>query len=85
MICLSFASAFAQPTQNAGREDERQDVREQRRIELRNALQGGRRSEARDPKPDAPAAGGRHLSARERAEMRQQLRQQPVADQRPAR
>lgn len=82
MICLGVASAFAQPMQSGAPEKERQNAREQRRVELRNALLLSRTNKTRDAGPEAPAAGGRHLSAGERAEMRQQLRQQEAADQR---
>ncbi len=82
MICLSVASAFAQPMQSGAPEQERQNAREQRRTELRNALLVTRTNKVRDASLEAPATGGRHLSARELAEMRQQLRQQEAADQR---
>ncbi len=82
MICLSVASAFAQPMQTGASAQERQDAREQRRIELRNALQVSRTNKVRDASRETPATGGRHLSAHELAEMRQQLRQQEAADQR---
>ncbi len=82
MICLSVASAFAQPMQNGASAQERQDAREQRRIELRNALLVSRTNKVPDASLEVPATTGRHLSARELAEMRQQLRQQEAADQR---
>ena len=75
-IWLSTAGAFAQPVQNAGPGAERQAAREQRRSDLRTALQPKRRADVHTTKAyDAPPAA-RHLSARELAEMRQQLRQQ---------
>jgi hypothetical protein len=75
-VWLSTASAFAQPAQHSGLAAERQAAREQRRAELRTALQPNRQSDGQTTKAyDAPPAA-RHLSARELAEMRQQLRQQ---------
>jgi hypothetical protein len=75
-IWLCTAGAFAQPAQSSGPGAERQAAREQRRADLRTALQPNRHSDVQVTKVyDAPPAA-RHLSARELAEMRQQLRQQ---------
>jgi hypothetical protein len=80
-IWLCAVSAFAQPMQTAGPGAERQVSREQRRAELRTALQANRQAQAQSTKTyDMPPAG-RHLTPRELAEMRQQLRQQPTGGQ----
>lgn len=77
-LFLCAAGAIAQPSQNAGPGADRQAARDQRRAELRIAVQASRQIEAEAPAPRVyePLATSRHLSPRERAEMRQQLRQQ---------
>ena len=81
-IWLSTAGALAQPVPSVGPGNElREAAREQRRADLRTALQSHRQADPRTAKSsDAPSAG-RHLSARELAEMRQQLRQQQAEGQ----
>jgi TolA-binding protein len=75
-IWLFTACAFAQPAQNAGPGAEREAAREQRRADLRTALKTNRPSDVETTRAyDAPPPA-RHLTARELAEMRQQLRQQ---------
>lgn len=71
LISLFAVGSWAQP---AVRYD---TAPEQRRAELRSALKapGGREARASDQTPtNVPA--NRHLSAQERADLRQQLRQQ---------
>ena len=75
-IWLCAATAIAQPLQNFGPGDDRQAAREQRRAELRTALQANRQVEAPTIRVYEPPPADRHLSPRELAEMRQQLRQQ---------
>ena len=79
---LCAAGAFAQPLQNAAPGADRQAAREQRRAELRIALQANRQVEVQNTRSFAPPPAGRHLSPRELAEMRQQLRQQQAENQR---
>ena len=79
---LCAAGAFAQPLQHAGSGADRQAEREQRRAELRTALQAKRQAEAPTSRAYGPPTAGRHLSPRELAEMRQQLRQQQAESQR---
>ena len=62
---------------------ERQAEREQRRAELRNALQPNRQLDAQRVSGNAPVPSGRQLSALELAEMRQQLRQPQTQSRRP--
>ncbi len=84
LIWFCAASAVAQPTQTASGL-ERQDMREQRRAELRTALQANRaanrQSELRGGADQATPAV-RHLSPGERFEMRQQLRQDQAENSR---
>ena len=81
-LWLCAAGAFAQPLQNAVSGADRQAEREQRRVELRIALQAKRQVEATSSRAYGTAPAGRHLSPRELAEMRQQLRQQQAESQR---
>ena len=84
-FCLSV-SAFAQPVHNTGSiaeigvpaeiEAARQAARDQRRTELRIALQSYGASDAQAAKTYDTRFVNYHLSPRELAEMRQQLRQQ---------
>ena len=83
-FCLS-ASAFAQPVQNTGSIAEyglaadvqaARQARDQRRAELRIALQSYRASDLQTAKTYDTRPATYHLSSRELAEMRQQLRQQ---------
>ena len=73
--------ALAQPMGQGGLAAEQQMEREQRRAELRSVLKPARSGEA---VAQAAVAGvaGKHLSQREHAEMREQLRQQ-VENRRP--
>lgn len=61
----------------------REEGHQQRRAELRIALQPGRQVEPLRS-TDAPLPLGKHLSARERAEMREQLRLLQMEVRRPA-
>ena len=81
-ILLCASGAFAQPAQNAEPGADRQAAREQRRAELRTALQAPRQVETQPPGSFEPLPASRHLSPRELAEMRQQLRQQQAEGQR---
>lgn len=84
-VCLSV-SAFAQPVHNAGSIAEigipaelqaaRQAARDLRRIELRLALQSYGASDVQVAKTYDARLVNYHLSPKELAEMRQQLRQQ---------
>ena len=77
-VWLSTAGAFAQPvpSPSPGAGAERQAARAQRRADLRTALQPNRQPDVQSAWTyDVPPAA-RHLSARELAEMRQQLRRQ---------
>lgn len=79
-VWLCSAGAFAQSGQNSGPAAEREAAREQRRADLRTALQPNRQPEVQPTRVYDAHPATRHLSARERAEMRQQLRrQQPEA------
>lgn len=76
LISLVAVGAWAQPAPN--RETvASQSAPEQRRAELRSALKapGGREAQDKDPTLEK-AALSRHLSTQERADLRQQLRQQ---------
>lgn len=76
MVCVASIGAWAQPL--GGREKvPAAPAHEQRRAELRSALKApnAREAQAKNPPPkNAPA--NRHLSAQERADLRQQLRLQ---------
>jgi hypothetical protein len=71
LLSVLAPAAWAQPwvSRNGG---ERQSAPEQRRAELRLVLQAPRK----EPEPEATAPGNRRLSEQERADLRQQLRQQ---------
>ena len=84
-IGLGATSVYAQPLHGGEPDADRLSGREQRRIELRTALQASRQVDTPSPRPveaqpvqksvDAvPPA--RHLSPHELAEMREQLRRQ---------
>jgi hypothetical protein len=77
-LCLGSAGAFAQPASAQG--VERDGEREHRRAELRTALQVKRSPPVSEA--SAHEAPARQLSPSERAEMRQQLRQQQAQSQR---
>lgn len=81
ILCLCATVACAQPARGNDPTGELLIVREQRRSELRDALQ---RSRTVEPRTAAGAATsvGRHLSPRELAEMREQLRRQQTESQR---
>ena len=80
IIWLGTGCAFAQPAQSVGPGFDRQAAREQRRVDLRNALHASRLPDASASKADEAAPAARHLSLRELAEMREQLRQQQAAN-----
>lgn len=80
--CLSVLIACLVPVAGWAQDGLAQEVqataasqREQRRAELRTALQGHRQVVVGDP-AEAAVSPTRHLSVQERAEMRRQLRQQ---------
>lgn len=79
---LLAQAAMAQPGPGAGHGPDRQAARDQLRGDLRGAAQATRpRSGATiqavaTPEQEPPIVVGYHLSPRERAEMRQQLRQE---------
>lgn len=75
MIWTIGAGVCAQSGSAPGQGRERETTREQRRAELRTALQAGRNADQQVPVEDAVSTG-RHLTPQERAEMRQQLRRQ---------
>ena len=83
LMLLGAASALAQ---GAGSSNERQAAREQRRTELRSALLARRQSEqppeSQGARVEQRALQARHLTPEERAEMRQQLRQQQIENRR---
>ena len=63
---------------------ERQAEREQRRLELRRALRPEQRADVQNVAVTVAVPAGRHLSPRERAEMREQLRLQQNGNRRSA-
>ena len=79
---LLAQAAMAQAAPGGGQGPDRQVAREQLRGDLRGAAQAtrphvGPSTQAPTvPQQEPPAVPGRHLSPRERAEMRQQLRQE---------
>ena len=83
LILFGAAGALAQ---GAGGSNERQAAREQRRTELRSALQARRQSEkppeSQGARVEPRTQQVRHLTPEERAEMRQQLRQQQIENRR---
>ncbi len=76
LVCFWTASAIAQPAQNVEFGGERQAAREQRRVDLRNALRAGQQVDTPPQESAESVPVGRHLSVQERTEMRRQLRQQ---------
>ena len=80
-MCICAGGAIAQPGQNGGPGSDRQAAREQRRAELRTALLANRQLDAQNAGGFETVPTGRHLSPRELAEMRQQLRQQQAQSQ----
>ena len=74
LLFYCFA-ALAQPVSQSGLAAERQIEREQLRAELRMVLKPVRPGDAATG-AGASAAVGKHLSPREHAELREQLRQQ---------
>ncbi len=72
--CSASALAWAQPVPLATLEPAKSTTREQRRTELRTILQAHRQREPTSAAVDATAVE-RHLTEQERAEIRQQLRQ----------
>jgi hypothetical protein len=74
-ICSTGAGAWAQASSLATLEAADNAAREQRRSELRTVLQAQRQWEPTAAAAAEPAPVERHLSVRERAEIRQQLRQ----------
>jgi len=82
LVFTACANVLAQAKPLTGPVGESESAREQRRVELRSALHG-HRDPAR-PVPEETAPVSRHLTAQQRAEMRQQLRQyQPDKSARP--
>jgi len=77
-IWFCASGAFAQPAQISGPAAESQTARAQRRADLRTALQPNREPDVRPTRVHDARPVGRHLSAPERAEMRQQLRQRQL-------
>ena len=79
---LSAQAGVAQPGQVAGQGPDRQAARDQLRGDLRGAAQatrplsGATMQAVATLEREPPVVVGRHLSPRERAEMRQQLRQE---------
>lgn len=72
-VFAACTNVLAQAKPLTGIPVERESAREQRRVELRSALQARRNPESSVLDDEAPV--GRHLTAQQRAEMRQQLRQ----------
>ena len=83
-LWLAASCVLAQPARDAGPRDDRQAAREQLRGELRGAALVARpRGESQlqpvdESEPEKPATSARQLTPRERAEMRQQLRQEQL-------
>ena len=75
-IWLSTAGALAQPGPSPDTGADAGAERAQRRADLRTALQPNRRPDLQTIRTYNVPPAARHLSARELAEMRQQLRQQ---------
>ena len=78
---LCAASVYAQRLQGGEPGADGQAVRQQRRVEIRTALQAKREVDTPSTQVVETVPRGRHLSPRERAEMRQQLRQQQPGNQ----
>ena len=76
LLWTCAASAVAQPAPVALPGIEASSTRDQRRAELRTALQASRRADLLAVHSEAPQTRDRHLTESERAEMRRQLRQQ---------
>lgn len=73
--CATCTGAWAQAPGPRALEPDNAPTREQRRVELRTMLQAYRLGDASAQTGDA-VTGERHLTDQERAEIRQQLRQQ---------
>ena len=84
ILWLCAIAAIAQPMRNADAGSERQAEREQRRLELRRALRPDQRAEVQNVAVNVAVPAERHLSPRERAEMREQLRLQQNGNRRSA-
>ena len=84
LLWLAASCVLAQPARDGAQRDDRQAAREQLRGELRGAALVARPPSEPQLQPvaesqtDKPGANGRQLTPRERAEMRQQLRQEQL-------
>lgn len=85
-FCLLGASAAAQPGQRPPQDDDRQGARDTRKVDLRESLRSGRPADVglnlAVVNQEQSASARRHLSPLERAELRQQLRQEQLQSRR---